>query len=41
MLVPCFLLCSALCIFKLCNHLDEEEIAGCFTVFVFLVFCDR
>ena len=25
--VPCFvLLCSVLCSFQLCNHLDEEEI---------------
>ena len=23
-----------------CNHLDLEERAGCFSMFVFLVFCD-
>ena len=31
------LLCVALCPFKYCNHLDEEERAGCFAWFVFLV----
>ena len=31
------LLYVALCPFKYCNHLDEEERAGCFVYFVFLV----
>ena len=31
------LLCVALCLFKLCNHLDGEERAGCFVLFSFLV----
>ena len=26
--------------FKVLNHLDGEERAGCFTLFVFLVSCD-
>ena len=25
---------------KFCNHLDEEEIAGCFAFIVFLMSCD-
>ena len=29
--------CVTLCPFKFCNHLDWEERAGCFTLFVFLV----
>ena len=31
------LLCINLCPLEFCNHLDEEERAGCFTLFVFLV----
>ena len=31
------LLCLNLCPFKFCNHLDGEERAGCFALFVFLV----
>ena len=31
------LLCVILCPLYLCNHLDEEERAGCFALFVFLV----
>ena len=34
--VLCFL-CVALCPFWYCNHLDGEERAGCFALFVFLV----
>ena len=34
------LLRSSLCPFKLCSHLDGEDRAGCFTLFVFLVSCD-
>ena len=33
------LLCVTLCPF-FCNHLDGEERAGCFALFVFLVFFD-
>ena len=33
----CVLLCVALCPFKLCNHFDGEERAGCFALFVLLV----
>ena len=30
--------CALLCVqFKFCNHLDGEERAGCFVLFVFLV----
>ena len=29
-----FLLCIALCTFKICNHLEEEEKVGCFTITV-------
>ena len=29
-----------LCITKFCNHLDEEEKVGCFTLFVSLTSCD-
>ena len=32
-----FLLCVTLCPFLFCNHLDREERAGCFALFVFLV----
>ena len=28
------LLCITLCSFKFCNHLEEEEKAGCFAIFV-------
>ena len=31
------LLYVALCPFLYCNHLDREERAGCFALFVFLV----
>ena len=30
-------LCVTLCTFQFCNHLDGEEKAGCFALFVFLV----
>ena len=33
----CVLLCITLCQFWFCDHLDGEERAGCFTLFVFLV----
>ena len=33
------LLCITYCPFKFCNHLDEEDRAGCFTVIVFLMSC--
>ena len=29
------LVCTALCHFYFCNHLDEEERADCFTFIVF------
>ena len=29
-----FLLCITLCPFQFCNHLEEEEKAGCFAVIV-------
>ena len=32
----CVLVCVTLCSFKFCNHLDEEERAGCFDFIVFL-----
>ena len=33
--------CVLLCVHSsLCNHLDGEERAGCFALFVFLVSCD-
>ena len=31
------LLCVTLCQFLFCNHLDGEERAGCFVLFVFQV----
>ena len=31
------LFCVTLCPFWFCNHLDREETAGCFALFVFLV----
>ena len=34
------LLCSALCPFLFCNHLDGEDGTGCFPLFVFLVSYD-
>ena len=36
----CNVLCVALCPFLFCNHLDREERAGCFALFVFLVSLD-
>ena len=33
---PCFAM-YYIVTFHLCNHLAEEEIAGCFTLFVFLL----
>ena len=33
------LVCITLCPFLFCNYLDEEESAGCFVLFVFLVSC--
>ena len=36
MIVLCFL-CVSLCLFQFCNHLDGEERAGCFALFVFLM----
>ena len=33
------LLCIAKCIFEFCNHLDEDERAGCFALVVFLMPC--
>ena len=32
----CSMFCCA-CLFQFCNHLDGEERAGCFALFVFLV----
>ena len=32
-------LCVTLCPFLFCNHIDGEERAGCFALFVFLVSC--
>ena len=32
--------CALLCVTLFCNHLDGEERAGCFTLFVFLVSLD-
>ena len=34
------LLCVTLCPFWFCNHLDGEERAGCFALFVLLLSCD-
>ena len=34
------LLCTVLCPFKFCNPLDEENRAGCFTLFFFMASCD-
>ena len=33
------LVCITLCPFKFCNHLDEEERAGCFASIVFWMSC--
>ena len=33
------LVCITLCPFHFCNHLDEEERAGCFVFIVFWVSC--
>ena len=35
----CFLLCITLCPFWFCNHLEEEEKAGCFAIFVLKMYC--
>ena len=32
-----YLVCVTLCPYLFCNHLDGEERAGCFALFVFLV----
>ena len=40
--VLCFfftLLCITLCIFELCNHLEEEEKAGCVAIIVLQMCC--
>ena len=34
------LLCITWCLFCFCNHINEEERAGCFTLIIFLVSCD-
>ena len=39
MFAPCFNMHNSLS-FHFCNHLDEEERAGCFTLIVSLVSCD-
>ena len=33
------LLCIDLCQFRFCNHLEEEEKAGCFAVVVLHMYC--
>ena len=33
------LLCITLCPFKFCNHLEEEEKAGCFAIVFLQMFC--
>ena len=33
------LVCITLCPFLFCNHLDEEERAGCFSFIVFWMSC--
>ena len=33
------LLCITLCSFLFCNHLEEEEKAGCFAIIVFQMYC--
>ena len=35
-----FLLCSTKCPFLFCNHLDEEESSGCFTLIMLVLLCD-
>ena len=39
LIVVCFVVSYFMSIL-VCNHLDGEEIAGCFALFVFLVSCD-
>ena len=34
-----FLVCITLCPFAFCNHLEEEEKAGCFAVIVLQMYC--
>ena len=34
------MLCISLGPFKFCNHIDREERAGCYNLFVFLVSCN-
>ena len=31
--------CFTLCPFKFCNHIDEEDRAGCFALIVFQMSC--
>ena len=33
------LLCITLCPFLFCNHLEEEEKAGCFAIIVLRIYC--
>ena len=33
------LLCNTLCPFYFCNHLEEEEKAGCFAIIVLRMYC--
>ena len=33
------LLCITLCPFQFCNHLEEEEEAGCFAFIVLQMYC--
>ena len=33
------LLCFTLCALEFCNHLEEEENAGCFAIIVLQVYC--
>ena len=37
---PCFVLQYAVPFLGLCNNLIGEEIAGCFTLIIFLMSCD-
>ena len=37
--VPCLFLCITLCQFEFCNHLEEEETAGCFAITVSEMHC--
>ena len=34
------MLCFTLCAFQFCNHLDDEERASSYALFVFLKSCD-